>query len=176
MPNPSLVAFPGRLTITDATGARCPGAKLHIAGKVEGSRGDAREAMALYADAARTIPLPNPVVADADGMLPTIYLSGTALNGAAVASSPFDCVATTATNKILWSYSDCRGFPIAMAAAAYGAPGILFDPTRLDWGPDVHWRRAPYHPEDTASAELLKRLGISTDTPPDAGDNSHRES
>jgi hypothetical protein len=158
----SLVAFPGRLTITDAAGFPCPYAQLHIAGKVEGSKGDAREAMALYADAARTVPLPNPVLADASGELPVIYL----------ASSPFDCMATTragAIDKILWTYFDCVGF-------STDRRGVLFDPTRLDWGPDVQWRRTPYHPEDTASAKLLRRLGISTDTPPDDGDNNpHRE-
>lgn len=31
MPVPSIVAFPGRLTITDAAGVPCPGAKFHIA-------------------------------------------------------------------------------------------------------------------------------------------------
>jgi hypothetical protein len=55
MTNPSLVAFPGRLTITDAVGVPCPGAQLHISAKVEGSRSDAREPMAVYADAARTL-------------------------------------------------------------------------------------------------------------------------
>lgn len=153
----SFVAFPGRLTITDATGARCPGAQLHIAGKVEGSRGDAREPMALYADAAHKIPLPNPVIADAAGMLPMIYLDG----------SPFDCAATTkagAIDKILWQHFDCVGFPIA-------TPGIPFDPDC--WAPgDVQWHRFIRPREDAGSAELLKRLGISTDTPPDAGDNS----
>jgi hypothetical protein len=130
----SLVAFPGRLTITDANGARCPRAKLHIAGKVEGSRGDARETVALYADAARTIPLPNPIIADADGMLPLIYLS----------SSPFDCVATKADNKILWQHFACAGFPTTTNAAA-AAPGILFDPTRYDWG-DTEFIRVPLGP------------------------------
>jgi hypothetical protein len=154
----SFVAFPGRLTITDANSFRCPGAKLHVAGKVEGSLGDAREPMALFGDAARTIPMSNPVVADAAGMLPIIYLS----------SSPFDCMAATASAEILWQHFDCVGFPIAAA-------GVLFDSDC--WGPDdVHWHRffGP-RPDDTASADLLKRLGISTDTPPDAGDPSHRE-
>jgi len=74
-------AFPGRLQITDANGAPCPGARLCISGKVKGSPGGATEIMALFADAAHNIPLSNPVVADAWGMLPLIYLD----------SSPFDC-------------------------------------------------------------------------------------
>ena len=61
--------------------------------------------------------------------------------------------------------------------------GIPFDPMQLIWtdanGAPIDgaklFRRYP-RPEDTASADLLKRLGITpTDTPPDAGDPSHRE-
>jgi hypothetical protein len=97
---PALVAFPGRLQITDANGEPCPGAQLHIAGAK-------REVMSLYADAEHTIPLPNPVVADAEGMLPVIYLD----------SSSFDCMASS-DNRILWSYFDCKGFAWGNAAAA----------------------------------------------------------
>ena len=85
MTTPPLVAFPGRLQIADANGAPCPGARLCISGKVRGSAGGATEMMALYADASHTIPLSNPVVADASGMLPLIYLD----------SSPFDCMASS---------------------------------------------------------------------------------
>jgi hypothetical protein len=91
-----IVAFPGRLQITDASGAPCPGAQLHIAGAK-------RDVMALYADAAHTIPLPNPVVADTAGLLPLVYLG----------SSPFDAMATSADNKILWMVADCKGFAYA---------------------------------------------------------------
>ena len=61
--------------------------------------------------------------------------------------------------------------------------GIPFDPLQLTWtganGEPIDgaklFRRYP-RPEDTASADLLKRLGITpTDTPPAAGDPSHRE-
>ncbi len=89
----TLVLFPSRIAITDDTGARYPGAKLHVADAMT-------EVMALYADAARTIPLPNPVVADADGLLPMVYLT----------SSPFDLMASTAAGKILWQYFGCMGF------------------------------------------------------------------
>jgi hypothetical protein len=78
---PPLVAFLGRLQISDANGAPCLGARLCISGNVRGSGGGATEMMALYADAAHSVPLPNPVVADAAGMLPLIYRD----------SSPFDC-------------------------------------------------------------------------------------
>jgi hypothetical protein len=63
MTTPPPVAFLGRLQLTDANGTPCPGARLCISGKVEGGRGGATEMMTLYADAARTIPLPNPVMA-----------------------------------------------------------------------------------------------------------------
>jgi hypothetical protein len=75
--------------------------------------------MALYADAAHKIPLSNPVVADAEGMLPLIFLSGLALDGATnIGSSPFDCMASTADNRILWSYYGCKGFAWGKDAAA----------------------------------------------------------
>jgi hypothetical protein len=112
-----LVVFPGRLQITDANGAPCPGAQLYISGEVAGSRGDAREPMALFADAAHKIPLPNPVVADAEGLLPLVYL----------ASLSFDCMAST-DNRILWSYFDCKGFAYAGGNFAKRAAPIVKAP------------------------------------------------
>jgi hypothetical protein len=154
----TFVLFPARITINGPGDARCPGAQLHISGKVAGSLGDAREPLALFADAECTIPLPNPVIADTDGLLPLIYLS----------SSRFDCLAATAAGKILCSFFDCVALPSSSPPADPGT----FGPASGSWGPDVQWRS--FYP-DTASSDLLKRLGISTDTPPDAGDPSHRE-
>jgi len=139
----SLVAFPGRLTITDAVGVPCPGAQLHISAKVEGSRGDAREPMAVYADAAHTIPLPNPVIANDYGLLPIIYLT----------RSTFDCIASKADCKILWAYFDCKGF----STNATAAPGILFDPTHYEWG-DTEFIRLPLGPN---GADRYMALGIT---------------
>jgi hypothetical protein len=129
--NVGALAFLGRLQITDADGAPCPGAQLHISGKVEGGRGDAHEPMALYADAARTMRLPNPVVADAAGMLPLIYLD----------SSPFDCMASTA-NRILWSYFGCKGFAYAGGNDAGRATSrfYVFSPDRCTAATTSNWR------------------------------------
>jgi hypothetical protein len=97
MTSPPLVAFLGRLQVTDAKGAPCPGAQAMIFAR---TKDGATEVMPLYGDAAHSIPLPNPVVADAGGMLPFIYLD----------SSPFDCITTTADNRMLWGFEDYKGF------------------------------------------------------------------
>jgi hypothetical protein len=100
MTTPPLVAFLGRLQITDAKGAPCPGAQAMIFSR---TKDGATEVMPLFADAAHSLLLPNPVVADASGMLPLIYLD----------SSPFDCIASTADNRMLWGFQDYKGFAYA---------------------------------------------------------------